>query len=140
MGTIQLSRVVASRLLDQKSPVPPSIVFIGWDQAPHGMEGDAGQMFATVKAAVMAFANSLAQTVSPHVRVNTIAPGWIQTSWGESSSQYWNDRAKDQSLMHRWGQGDDVARAVLYAADPENTFLTGQTIDINGGWNRNPRG
>jgi 3-oxoacyl-[acyl-carrier protein] reductase len=38
--------------------------------------------------------------------------------------------------MHRWGKPEDVAKAVLYAADPDNTFLTGQTIDINGGWNR----
>ena len=136
VGTIQLSRLVAQRLLEQESKLPPSIAFIGWDQAPCGMEGDAGQMFGTVKAAVMAFAASLAQTLAPHVRVNTIAPGWIQTSWGESSSDYWNDRAKDQSLMHRWGQPGDVARAVLFATDPENTFLTGQTIDINGGWNR----
>jgi 3-oxoacyl-[acyl-carrier protein] reductase len=68
--------------------------------------------------------------------VNTIAPGWIRTSWGESSSEYWSDRAKNQSLMHRWGKPEDVAKAVLYAADPDNTFLTGQTIDINGGWNR----
>jgi 3-oxoacyl-[acyl-carrier protein] reductase len=136
LGTILLSRMVVSRMLDQESATPPSIVFIGWDQALHGMEGDAGQMFGPVKAAVMAFAASLAQSVAPKIRVNTIAPGWIRTSWGESSSEYWSDRAKNQSLMQRWGKPEDVARAVVYAADPDNTFLTGQTIDINGGWNR----
>jgi 3-oxoacyl-[acyl-carrier protein] reductase len=135
-GTIHLSRMVASRLLQQQSKVPTSMVFIGWDQAPHGMEGDAGQMFGPVKAAVMAFAASFAQSVAPGIRVNTIAPGWIQTSWGESSSEYWSDRAKQQSLMNRWGKPEDVARAVVFVADPENSFLTGQTIDLNGGWNR----
>ena len=138
IGTIDLSRTVADRLIHQSpaSAFPPSMVFIGWDQAVKGMEGDAGQMFAPAKAAVMAFAVSLAQSVAPQVRVNTIAPGWIQTSWGESTSDYWNDRAKQQSLMHRWGKPEDVAKAVVYVADPANTFLTGQTIDINGGWNR----
>lgn len=139
LGTVALSRMVAERLLQQELKHPASIVFIGWDQAPPGMEGDAGQMFGPVKAAVMAFSASLAQTLAPNVRVNTIAPGWIQTSWGESTSQYWSDRAQHQSLMQRWGNPEDVAKAVLFAADPANSFLTGQTIDVNGGWNRKYR-
>ena len=136
MGTIRLSRLVAKQLLAQELPQPASMVFIGWDQATRGMEGDAGQMFGPVKAAVTAYAVSLAQTLAPDVRVNTVSPGWIRTSWGESTSDYWSDRAEQQSLMQRWGTPQDVAQAVLFAADPENSFLTGQTIDINGGWNR----
>lgn len=139
-GTILLSRSVTHRWQAQPLPQPPCMIFIGWDQAPHGMEGDAGQMFAAAKAAVMGFAASLAQTVAPGVRVNTIAPGWIQTSWGQSTSDYWHHRAQSQALMGRWGTPADVARAVLYAADPDNTFLNGQTIEVNGGWNRQPRG
>ena len=135
-GTIDLSRQVVPRLRAQTSTTPPSITFIGWDQAPHGMDGDAGQMFGPIKAAVMAYANSLAQDVAPEIRVNTVAPGWIQTSWGESSSEYWDDRAKSQSLMDRWGRPDDVAQAILHVADPTNTFTTGQTTNVNGGWNR----
>ncbi|MCG8648275.1 MAG: SDR family oxidoreductase [Pirellulales bacterium] len=139
LATVDLSRRVAERMMGQPNLFPPSLVFIGWDQAPHGMEGDAGQMFGPVKAAVMAYAASLAQSVAPHVRVNTVAPGWIQTAWGTSASEYWDRRAKDQSLMTRWGTAEDVARAIVYAADPENTFLNGQTIQINGGWNRRYR-
>ncbi|MGB7325598.1 MAG: SDR family oxidoreductase [Rubripirellula sp.] len=141
VGTIGLSRHVAERLASQErssrnSPSPPSMVFLGWDQSAAGMEGDAGQMFGPVKAAVTAFAKSLAQTMAPHVRVNTVAPGWIQTSWGEKTSEYWDRRAKGQSLMGRWGSPDDIAKAVCYLADPDNSFVTGQTVDVNGGWNR----
>ena len=101
-ATIDLSRDVAKRMSDQpqdhpESP-PPSMTFIGWDQAPQGMEGDAGQMFGPIKAAVMAFANSMSQEFSPRIRVNTVAPGWIQTSWGETTNQYWDDRAKGTSV------------------------------------------
>lgn len=139
-GTILLSRTIAERLMEQFEPasssLPASMVFIGWDQALEGMEGDAGQMFGPIKAAVMAFANSLAQTSAPRLRVNTIAPGWIRTSWGETTSDYWNERAAGQSLMGRWGSGDDIAKAVIYAADPANTFLTAQTIQLNGGFSR----
>ena len=136
LGTIRLSRLVASRLVAQELERPPSMTFIGWDQAPKGMEGDAGQMFGPTKSAVMAYANSLAQTLAPRVRVNTIAPGWIQTKWGESTSSYWDERAKKQSLMQRWGNPNDVARAITFVANPANSFLTGQTIEVNGGWNR----
>ncbi|KAA1260014.1 3-oxoacyl-[acyl-carrier-protein] reductase FabG [Rubripirellula obstinata] len=145
-ATIELSRNVAQRMLEQTTSesnsekLPPSMTFIGWDQAPLGMEGDAGQMFGPIKAAVMAFANSMAQEFSPDLRINTVAPGWIQTSWGESTSDYWDSRAKAQSLMQRWGTPDDVAKAILYAADPANTFTTGQTIAVDGGWSRRFQG
>ncbi|MDE0862362.1 MAG: SDR family NAD(P)-dependent oxidoreductase [Rubripirellula sp.] len=140
LGTILLSREVAERMVNQadqqSSQQPAAMVFVGWDQALQGMEGDAGQMFGPAKAAVMAFANSLAQSTGPQLRVNTIAPGWIRTSWGETTSDYWDQRAKGQALMERWGSVDDIAKAVLYAADPANTFLTAQTIQLNGGFNR----
>jgi len=135
-GTISLARLIAPRMESQSTPRPSSMIFIGWDQAPHGMEGDSGMMFGPTKAAVMAFSKSLAQTLAPKVRVNTIAPGWIQTSWGAQADEYWDNRAKKQALMQRWGTPEDVARAVVYATDPNNSFLTGQTIEVNGGWNR----
>ncbi|NND97914.1 MAG: SDR family NAD(P)-dependent oxidoreductase, partial [Pirellulaceae bacterium] len=93
VGTIGVSRLAAERMIQQNSQPPTSMTFIGWDQANLGMEGDAGQMFGPVKSAVMAFAASLAQTLAPTVRVNTVAPGWIQTKWGESTSDYWDGRA-----------------------------------------------
>lgn len=93
-------------------------------------------MFGPVKAAVMSFANSFAQTLAPHVRVNTVAPGWIQTAWGETTQGYWDERAKAQSLMKRWGRPEDIAEAVAYLASAEASFVTGQTINLNGGFNR----
>lgn len=141
-GTIALSRLVGEQLKRQvfsqkrNDSIVPSITFIGWDQAPLGMEGDAGMMFGPVKAAVMAFSASLAQTLAPHVRVNTVSPGWTQTAWGETTSGYWDDRAKHQSLMNRWGRPEDIAEAVAYLVAPTNCFVTGQNINVNGGWNR----
>lgn len=136
IGTARLSRRVVQEWQRQSWDVPPSMIFMGWDQAPKGMEGDAGQMFGASKAAVMAFASSLSQQVAPEIRVNTVAPGWIRTDWGQQASDYWNDRAKGQSLMGRWGTPEDVAQAVAFLADPGNTFICGQTLCVNGGWSR----
>ncbi|MFG0262203.1 MAG: SDR family NAD(P)-dependent oxidoreductase [Novipirellula sp. JB048] len=136
VGTIHLSRFVVAKMSQQSLPLPAAMSFIGWDQSTAGMEGDAGAMFGPVKAAITAFAQSLAQSVAPQIRVNVVAPGWIQTAWGQTTSEYWDARARAQSLMNRWGTAADVARAIAFVCDPENTFVTGQVVEVNGGWNR----
>lgn len=138
-GTICLARSVADAMLQQpERDTPASMLFIGWDQALSGMEGDAGQMFGPVKAAVMAFSLNLAQTLAPRIRVNCIAPGWIRTAWGETASQAWQQRAVQQSLMGTWGTPRDVAEAAAYLSSPAARFITGQILNVNGGWNRRP--
>ena len=98
------------------------------------MEGEPGELFGPTKGAIMAFTKSLAATLAPKVRVNCLAPGWIQTKWGDETSQYWNDRAKAESLMNRWGSADDVAAAALFLASPAAAFQTAQILQVNGGF------
>lgn len=129
LATIRLSRLVARRMKSRGG----SIVNIGWDQAEWGMAGESGEMFATIKGAVMAFTRSLARTAAPNVRVNCVAPGWIKTKWGERAGPYWDVRAQAESLLGRWGNPDDVARAVRFLASSESAFINGQTINVNGG-------
>ena len=100
------------------------------------MEGDAGQMFGPIKSAITSFSKSLAQHLAPHVRVNCVAPGWIRTAWGNVTDAYWDRRARDSSLMNRWGTPDDIAAAVQFLISEEASFISGQTLDVNGGWNR----
>ena len=111
----------------------PVILNIGWDQAGCGQAGDSGEIFATTKGAIMAFTKSLAKSLAPQVRVNCVAPGWIQTSWGNTTSSYWDHRAKNESLLHRWGTPQDIANVIGMLALDESEFLNGQTIEVNGG-------
>ena len=131
-GTIQLSRLVGARL--KEADASGSLINIGWDQAEQGMGGDSGEMFSAIKGAIMAFTRSLAQSLAPKVRVNCVAPGWIQTAWGEQASEYWQNRAQRESLVGRWGTPADVARAVCFLSSPAADFITGQTINVNGGF------
>jgi 3-oxoacyl-[acyl-carrier protein] reductase len=131
LATVGLSRAIGQRMKDRGSGV---ILNIGWDQAEHGMAGDSGEMFATVKGAVMAFTRSLAQSLAPEVRVNCLAPGWIRTAWGEKASNFWQERAKRQSLRARWGTPEDIARAAAFLVSPAADFCTGQVVPINGGF------
>jgi len=110
-----------------------SIVTMGWDQAEIGMEGDSGELFAAAKGAILAFTRSLALSLAPTVRVNALAPGWIKTSWGESTSPSWHDRVIRETPLRRWGTPEDVADAACFLVGPRSTFLTGQVIRVNGG-------
>jgi NAD(P)-dependent dehydrogenase (short-subunit alcohol dehydrogenase family) len=129
-ATIALARSIGTRM---KSAGRGVILTVGWDQAETGMEGDSGQLFGAAKGAVMAFTRSLALTLAPEVRVNCLAPGWIKTAWGETASEAWQERAKRETPLGRWGTPQDVASAALWLASPAAAFVTGQVIRVNGG-------
>ena len=133
LAAVRLSRLAGARM---KQRGKGAILNLGWDQAAQGMAGDSGELFATVKGAVMAFSKSLAQSLAPEVRVNCLAPGWIKTSWGEKASEVWQERARDESLVGRWGTPEDIARAARFLVSPAAAFITGQVVDVNGGWKR----
>lgn len=128
-GTTTLTRLAGARM-----SAGGAICNIGWDQAEQGMAGDAGQMFGTIKGAVMAYTRAAAQSLAPAVRVNCVAPGWIRTAWGREASEYWQRRAIGESLLGRWGEVEDVARAVRFLVSPAASFITGAVLPVNGGF------
>lgn len=129
-ATIWLSREAGLRMRKSGHGV---ILNIGWDQAAIGMEGDSGELFATVKNAIMGFSRSLALSLAPSVRVNCLAPGWIKTAWGESASNQWHDRVLAETPRGRWGTPQDIAGAARFLCSDEADFITGQVINVNGG-------
>ena len=131
VATMQMVRSLGRFMAEREGG---SIVTIGWDQAATGMEGDSGELFAATKGAVMAFTKSAAKSLAPKVRVNCVAPGWIRTAWGEGASDAWQQRAVRESLLGRWGTPEDIAAAVHWLVSPRAAFVTGQVININGGF------
>jgi 3-oxoacyl-[acyl-carrier protein] reductase len=109
------------------------IVNMSWDHVLTGMEGRNPQMFAAAKGGVMAFSKGLARSVAPRVRVNIVAPGWIETAFGAGLDDRRKRTVAESTPLKRWGTPEDVARAVVYLASPAAAFLTGQTIFVNGG-------
>ena len=105
----------------------------GWDQAVTGFKGDSGEMFAAIKGGVMNFSRSLSLSLAPEVRVNCIAPGWIKTSWGETASEYWQQKAKEECPLQRWGEPQDIASAARWLFSDKSSFVSGQILAINGG-------
>lgn len=132
-ATLMLSRR-AGDLMKESGGGSNVILNMGWDQAWQGMAGDSGELFSTTKGAIMSMTKSLAQSLAPAVRVNCLAPGWIKTEWGDQTSDYWDNRAIEESLMGRWGTPQDVANAATFLCSDAASFISGQIFPVNGGF------
>lgn len=109
------------------------IINMSWDHVLTGMPGVEAQLFSAVKGGVLAFSKSLARTVAPRVRVNVLAPGWIETAYGTEVDETVRRQVVASTPLERWGTPEDVAGAAVYLASPAASFVTGQTMLIGGG-------
>jgi 3-oxoacyl-[acyl-carrier protein] reductase len=130
-GTIACSYAAAAVMREQ--PDGGTIINMSWDHVATGMEGENPQLFSAVKGGVMSFSKSLARSVAPAIRVNVLAPGWIQTAFGEGADRDFHRKVAESTPLGRWGTPQDVAAVAVWLASGDAAFLTGQTVNINGG-------
>ena len=109
------------------------IINMSWDHVLTGMAGPNPQLYAAVKGGVLAFSKALARSVAPRVRVNVLAPGWIETSFGAGANERLRQQVAESTPLKRWGVPEDVAGAAVFLASPAASFITGQTILVGGG-------
>jgi 3-oxoacyl-[acyl-carrier protein] reductase len=110
-----------------------AIINVSWDHVNFGFAGRSPEMYSAVKGGILSFSKSLARAVAPHIRVNIVSPGFIETAFGEEADRRFYDEVVAKTPMKRWGQPDDIAGAVVYLASPAASFLTGQNIMVGGG-------
>ena len=100
-----------------------------------GAMGNAGQSnYAASKAGIIGFTKSLAREVGVRwITVNAIAPGFIETDMTDSLPDAQKTALASQIPMGRLGTVDEIAKAVLFLAGDSASYITAQTIHINGG-------
>jgi len=100
-----------------------------------GAMGNAGQSnYAAAKAGIIGFTKSLAREVGVRgITVNAIAPGFIETDMTDSLPDDQKEALALQIPMGRLGTADEVAQAVLFIAGDGGSYITGQTLHVNGG-------
>lgn len=96
--------------------------------APHHMH------YAAAKAGLVNLTKSLARELAPKIRVNCVAPGITLTPMGkETIGKLSLDYAKVKLLVQRYAMPEEIARCIVFVASPIAAFMSGATIDINGG-------
>jgi len=100
-----------------------------------GAMGNAGQTnYAASKAGIIGFTKSLAREVGVRgITVNAIAPGFIETDMTDSLPESQKEILASQIPMGRLGTVDEVAQAVLFLASENSSYITAQTLHVNGG-------
>jgi 3-oxoacyl-[acyl-carrier protein] reductase len=129
-GSVLCSWAVAEVMIRQGSG---AIVNMSWDHDAVGVEGAVPEVFSATKGGVEAFSKNLARRLAPTVRVNVVAPGWIETAYGRGVNRSLYRKVASSIPLGRWGTPEDVAGAALFLASDDAAYVTGQTIRIDGG-------
>jgi 3-oxoacyl-[acyl-carrier protein] reductase len=100
-----------------------------------GAMGNVGQSnYSAAKAGMIGFTKSLAREVGVRgITVNAIAPGFIETDMTDNLPNNQKEVLVSQIPMGRLGTADEVAKAVLFLAGDGGSYITGQTLHVNGG-------
>ena len=100
-----------------------------------GQSGNPGQVnYVASKAGLIGVTKSLAQELgSRTITVNAVAPGFIETDMTAALKDEWKEKLRLQIPLGRFGKAEDVATAVRFLASDDAGYITGHTIDVNGG-------
>lgn len=129
-GTMLCAWAVAEHLRATRG----ALLNTSWDLALRGMGGRNPEMFAAVKGGVTGFTRALARSLAPDVRVNELAPGWIETAFAaRDMAPDYRQRVEAETPLSRLGRAEEVAAAAVFLLSDEASFITGQTLKINGG-------
>jgi 3-oxoacyl-[acyl-carrier protein] reductase len=128
-GAFLCAKAVVPLMLKQKGG---AIVNVG---SVVGKAGGAGQVnYSASKAGLIGLTKSLARELgSRSVRVNAVAPGFIETEMTEALKPEYREAILKQIPLGRFGAAEDVARAVAFLCSPDAAYIQGEVITIDGG-------
>lgn len=100
-----------------------------------GQRGEARHAdYAASKGAIISLVKSLAVEYAPHVRVNCVAPGWVDTEMSATAYEGSGREAIARSIpLQRIATSEDIAGPILFLASPLARHVTGEVVNVNGG-------
>jgi 3-oxoacyl-[acyl-carrier protein] reductase len=126
-------RLLRALLRANKIATGASIVFISSNLARHGLSGKV--YYSAAKSGIEGATRSLARELGPqNIRVNAIAPGLLRTEMTADLGQNGYHAYAQSVPLGRVGEASDVAPLALFLLSSHSSYLTGQVIDVDGGW------
>jgi 3-oxoacyl-[acyl-carrier protein] reductase len=135
-GTFNFTRAVSRPMMKNKAtesiPAGGTIINI---TSVVGITGNAGQAnYTASKGGVIAFTKTVAKELgSRFVRCNAIAPGFIETKMTDALPEEVKQKYLETIPLKKFGKPSDIAKAVLWLASDDSSYVTGQIISVNGG-------
>ena len=98
--------------------------------------GASSGIGAAAKAGLVNLTKSAARALAPRIRVNCVTPGITMTPMGRDTIDALDsDYARNKMLLQRYAAPEEIARVIVFLASPANSFMTGATVEVNGGRN-----
>jgi NAD(P)-dependent dehydrogenase (short-subunit alcohol dehydrogenase family) len=130
-GTFFLARYVAEKMIPNRRG---AIVLTASDSAKVGGVA-GGPAYVASKGAVIGLTHSLAKALGPKgIRVNAVNPGVVQTPMTASWPAAVKQKAVELTPLGRLGEPDDIASVACFLASQQSKFITGEVIEVNGGF------
>lgn len=99
-----------------------------------GVEGGSNSAhYAAAKAGVIALTKTLARELAPLIRVNSVAPGYVETRIQAGLSDEKRQAIIDETPLARFGHPEDIANVTAFLASSDSAYMTGQTLLVDGG-------
>jgi len=86
------------------------------------------------KAGMISMTKNLAQALAPHIRVNSIAPGWVDTEINKDLPKDIVESETQKIALGRWGRPEEIAKASLFLCSEDASFITGSVLVVDGGY------
>ena len=98
-----------------------------------GLIGGTSLAYAASKGGVVTLTKTLARNLAPQVRVNAVAPAFVDTALNVHLTVEQREKIAEQIPLGRFAEPEEIARAVVFLASPRATYITGQTLVVDGG-------
>lgn len=86
------------------------------------------------KSGVISVTKNFSQALAPHIRVNSIAPGWVDTDINKDLPREFIESETKKVALKRWGRPEEIAKSVLFLCSEDASFITGSTLVVDGGY------